>query len=94
MDQFTGFGQVSALQMIHNLFTSYKAVDGTKPEENAVKIMGPYDPTETLARLIEQLGNGREFVRAGGQNTANKMMVSKGITLLAQTSNFNEYIQE
>ena len=29
------------------------------PKENAVKMMGPYDPADTLARLIEQLEKGR-----------------------------------
>ena len=51
--------------------------------------MGPYDPAEPLARLIEQLEKGREFARAGGQTIAAAMVVSEGITLLAQTAIFN-----
>ena len=59
MDQLTYFGQVYALQMIHNSFTSYEAVDEIDPEKNAVKMMGPYDPTEPLDCLIEKFVKGR-----------------------------------
>ena len=65
LDQLTGFGQVSALTMLQNLFSSYKTIDEIDLEENSVKMMGPYDPTEPLARLIEQLEKGREFSREG-----------------------------
>ena len=47
--QLTGFGQVSALTMLQNTFKSYGEVEETKPEENAMKTMGPYDPAEPLA---------------------------------------------
>ena len=40
----TGFGQVSALTMLQHLFSGYGAIDETDLEENAVKMMGPYDP--------------------------------------------------
>ena len=55
--------------------------------------MGPYDPVEPLARLIKHFENGKEFGHAGGQTIANAMMVSKGITLLSQTSTLNKYIR-
>ena len=58
MYQLTVFGQVSALTTLHNILTSYGAIDEINLEENAVKMMRPYDPTETLARLIEKLVKG------------------------------------
>ena len=54
-----------------------------------MKMMGPYDRVEPLALLIEKLENGKEFAQAGRQTIAYAMMVSKGITLLAQTEMFN-----
>ena len=48
-------------------------------EENEVKMMGPYNPTEPLAQLIEQLEKGREFARSGGQTIADAIIMSKGI---------------
>ena len=56
--------------------------------------MGPYDPSEPLARLIKQLEKGREFETAEGQKISDSMMMSKGITLLAQTVIFDDYIRE
>ena len=52
--------------------------------------MGMYDPTEPLSWLIEQLEKGQEFAISVGQTITNAMIVSKGITLLAQTVTFNE----
>ena len=94
MEQLTGLGQVNALQMIHHLFNSYGAIDKTDLKEHALNMVGPYEPTEPLARLIDQLEKEREFARAGGQKIADAMMVSKGITLLVWTSTFNEEIKE
>ena len=55
-------------------------------------MMVPYYTAETLARLIKQLEKGQDFSKLGGQTIANLVMLSKGITLLAQTSTFNEDI--
>ena len=49
VDQITGFGQVSALTILQHIFSIYGAIDKIDLEENAVKMMGPYDPTESLA---------------------------------------------
>ena len=57
-------------------------------------MMGPYDPVEPQAWLIEKLEKRRKLVHAGVYTIADVMMVSKGITLLAQTSTFNKDIQE
>ena len=51
--------------------------------------MGPYNPAEPLAQLIDKLENWREFSCAGRQKIDDAMMVLKGITLLEQTSTFN-----
>ena len=58
VDQLTGFVQVTALTMLQYLFSSYGAIDDIDLEKNAVKTMRPYDPTEALAQLIEQLEKG------------------------------------
>ena len=72
------------LKMIQHLFTSYEGIYEIDLKGNAVKMMGPYDPTENLAQLIEQLKKVRELVRAGGNTIFNSIMVSKGISLLVQ----------
>ena len=58
VDQLTGFVHVSTLTMLQHIFASYMAINKIDLEENAVKIMGPYDPAEPLARLIKQLERG------------------------------------
>ena len=94
VDQLTGFGKVSALTMLHHIFSSYRAINKIDLEENTIKMMGPYDPAEPLAQIIEQLEKGRKFAGAGGQKISNAMMMSKGITLLAQTGIFDDDIRE
>ena len=44
VDQLTGFRQVSALNMIHHLLSSYITIDKINLEEIFVKMIGPYDP--------------------------------------------------
>ena len=44
VDQITGFGHVSALTMIQHLFSSYGEINKIDLKENAVKMMGPYNP--------------------------------------------------
>ena len=58
MDQLVAFGQMTELQMIQQLFNSYRVIDEINLEENAVKIMGTYDPVEPLDRLFGQLEKG------------------------------------
>ena len=93
VDHITGFGQVSALTMMNNLFSNYRVIDRIDLEENTVKIMGPYDPAEPLVRLIEHSEKGREFAGAGDQIISNAMMMSKLITLLAPMLIFNDDIR-
>ena len=45
VDQFMGFIQVTALTMLQHLFSSYGSIDEIGLEENAVKMVGTYDPT-------------------------------------------------
>ena len=57
-------------------------------------MMGPYNPVETLARLIEELLKEQDFARAKGEQIADAMMLSKEINLLSETSIFNDDIQK
>ena len=44
MDKLTGFRQVIGLQINQNLFNSYGTIDKIDLKENAVNIMGSYNP--------------------------------------------------
>ena len=55
VDQLTRFVYVSALTIIQHLFSSYRVIDKIDLEENAVKMIGPYNPAEPISQLIEQL---------------------------------------
>ena len=49
VDKLTGFRQVSSLTIIQHLLFSYEAINKIDLEENALKIMGPYNPAEPLS---------------------------------------------
>ena len=57
--QLTGFGKAKALTMLQQLFSICGEINEIDIEENAVKMMGPYNPVDPLALLIEQLEKGR-----------------------------------
>ena len=44
VDQLTGFGHVPALTMLQHQFFSHRAINKIGLEENAVKMMEPYNP--------------------------------------------------
>ena len=93
MDQLAGFGKVTALHILQHMFSSYGEIEKIDLNENVVKMMGTYDPVETLAQLIDQIKKWRKFERQGGQKISNAMMVLKGITLVAQTGTLIEDIR-
>ena len=90
VDQITYFGQVSALTILQHLCSSYGVINEIELEENAVNMMGPYNASEPISQPIKKLEKGRELARSGGQKISDLMMMSKGITLLAQTGIFND----
>ena len=65
--------------MMDYLFRSYVVIYKIDVKEHAVKMMGAYNLSKTLARLIEQLEKGRKLARSGGQTTTDATMVPKGI---------------
>ena len=94
MDQLKGFGQVYALTILQHLFASYRVIYEINLKENAVKMMTPYERTEPLSRLIEQLEKRREFERAECKTISDSIMMSKVITLLEKMGIFNDDIIE
>ena len=44
VDQLTGSGQVSTIDVLKHIFTSYGAIEKINIKENTVKMMETYDP--------------------------------------------------
>lgn len=84
-----GFEGVSLLAMLAHLYDTYGDIDDKDIEENNIKMMKQYDPSQPLSVLIKQLEDGRMFAAAGNQTLTDDMLISKGITLLRQTAVFN-----
>eukprot|EP00978_Attheya_sp_CCMP212_P021255 scaffold61947_cov63-Attheya_sp.AAC.1 len=92
--ELTGFNQVTALQMVTHLYTTYGDIDKVDIEDNQVAMMKPYNPEKPLNILTSQLEDGRAFAHIGLQPISENMMVTKGITLLLNTAVFNEDIKQ
>ena len=60
-DQLIGLGQVSALNILQDLLSSYRVIYEIDLNGNSIKMMGTYDPAEPLAQLVEKLEKGGEF---------------------------------
>ena len=58
-DQLTGFVKVTDLEMTDHLSREYGENDEIDLEENALEMMGTYNPVEPLAHIIEQLEKGQ-----------------------------------
>jgi hypothetical protein len=80
--ELTGFNQVTALQMVTHLYTTYGYIDEVDIEDNLVAMMKLYDPEKPLATLTSQVEDGRAFGHIGLQSISENMMVTKGIYIL------------
>ena len=49
--------------MLQHLFRLYREIDEIYLKENAVKMLGPYEPAEPLTCLIDKIEKGQEFER-------------------------------
>ena len=84
---------MTELEIIYHIFRYYREINEINLEEKSTNMTGAYNPSETFAPLIKQLEKGRESARSGGQKITDNMMVSKDITLLAQTAKFDDNIK-
>ena len=57
-DILKGFKKVTCMVMMAHLFRAYGKIDDINLKEDAVKMMGPYNPAEPPARLIEKMKKG------------------------------------
>ena len=77
-----------------NLYETYGAIDEVNLETNKANIMQPYSQDQPIEILVEQLEHGRFFAAAGHQQLHDHKLITKGVTLLANTSSLNQDIQE
>eukprot|EP00978_Attheya_sp_CCMP212_P005239 scaffold11617_cov53-Attheya_sp.AAC.6 len=75
--ELTGFNQVTALQLIAHIYATYGDIDKVDIEDNKVTMMKAYNPEKTLATLISQLEEGRDFAHIGLQPISENVMVTK-----------------
>lgn len=93
-NQYSGYQSQSVVDIMTHLYDNYRKVEDIDIETNKVKMMKPWDPTKPLANLVKQLEDGRDFTQAEGYTITNREMISKEITLLTNTTLFNQDIRE
>ena len=64
------------------------------PRRKFCRDNGALWPRRTPVSIDRIIGKGREWAQEGGETISDTMMVSKGITLLAQMKIFNKNIRE
>ena len=62
--------------MLQHLFLSYVNIDEIDLEENAINMMGPYDPTEPPVPIGRTIGEGE---RISGRRRADNLWSHDGI---------------
>eukprot|EP00978_Attheya_sp_CCMP212_P022997 scaffold69585_cov24-Attheya_sp.AAC.1 len=93
-DQLTSFSQVTAFDLMEHLYDNYGLIDDVNLEVNQVTMMKPYDPETPRALLVAQLQRVRTLANIGDQGLTDGMLISKGITLLSNTTVFNDDIKD
>ena len=59
--QLEGFRQVTALQIIQHLFSSYGVINGINLKENVVKMIRPYNLTKPYSDSSSNYKKGESF---------------------------------
>ena len=51
-DHLPGFVQITALEMMNHLYSTFGDINDIELEDNSVRMMGAYHSSESLTRLI------------------------------------------
>jgi hypothetical protein len=84
-NRHTGYNNVSAMQILTHLYTTYGVITPIDIEDNDAKMRAPFDPTQPIELLFDQIETAVEFADAGNRPYNPEQVVSRAYLLLMQT---------
>jgi hypothetical protein len=87
-DEIVGYASFTSLQLHTHLLTYYAMIAPTELTQNYERLNTPYDPTQPIETLFQQIQDAREFAIAGGQSYGAAMIVNVAYTIVFNTGVF------
>jgi hypothetical protein len=87
-DEIVGYANCTSLQLLTHLLTYYAMIAPTELAQNYERLNTPYDPSQPIETLLQQIQDTRAFAVAGGQPYGNAMIVNVAYTLIFNTGLF------
>ena len=84
----TGYASVTALQIITHLYTSYGKITSMDLETNDAKMKAPYDSTQPIEVLFQQIEEAQEFAEAGEASYSQATLLNNAYILLFKTGQY------
>jgi hypothetical protein len=87
-DKTVGYANCTSLQLLTHLLAYYAMIAPTELTQNYERLNTPYDPTQPIETLFQQIQDARAFAVAGGQHYGAAMIVNVAYTLVFNTGLF------
>jgi hypothetical protein len=89
-DRHTGYNNVSAMQILTHLYTTYGVITPSDIEDNDAKMRAPFDPTQPIKLLFDQIESAAKYADAGNRSYNPDQVVSRAYLLLLQTNLYSD----
>jgi hypothetical protein len=90
-DWHTSYNNVSAMQILTHLYTTYGVITPIDIEDNNdAKMRAPFDPTQPIELLFDQIETATKFADAGNRPYNPDQVVSRAYLLIRQTGLYSD----
>jgi hypothetical protein len=89
-DRHTSYNNVSAMRILTHLYTTYGVITPIDIEDNDAKMRAPFDPTQPIELLFDQIETAVEFADAGNRPYNPDQVVSRAYLLILQTGLYSD----
>ena len=86
----TGYSSVTTLTLLTHLYTSYGRITTMDLDTNDTQMRTPYDATQPIECLFEQIESGQEFAAAGNAPIPDTTLVNIAYLLLFKTGMYRD----
>lgn len=81
---------ISAMHILTHLYTTYGIIMPSNIEDNDAKMRAPFDPTQNIELLVDQIKTAVEYADAGNRPYNPDQVVSRAYLLLLQTGLYSD----
>ena len=89
-NRHTGYANVTAINIVEHLYTTYGRITSMDLEQNDIRMKAPYDPTQPIENLFNQLEEGQEYAEAGQAPLSTLQLINTAYLLVFKTGVYRD----